>query len=200
MISRLSGILLEKHPTQIVISTGGVGYELFIPLSTYSLLPEVNQEVSLLTHLQVREDAWQLFGFSSPEERELFKLLISISGIGPKVGLTILSGIGVDGFKRALGERDLAALTAISGIGKKTAERIIIELKDKITYVTDQTTSVDETGTRNGSDLLNDSLNALIALGYKRNQAEAAVKKVMKNRDDEARSVEDVIRLSLQMV
>jgi len=199
MISCLSGILIEKNPTRIVVSTAGVGYELFIPLSTYSFLPEVNQEVALLTHLQVREDAWQLFGFSDSEERELFKLLISISGIGPKVGLTVLSGIGADGFKRAVVDRDLAALTAISGIGKKTAERIIIELKDKIT-ITEKAACTDIPDEWQASDLMNDSLNALMALGYKRSQAETAVKKVIRNNDDEAKTVEDVIRLSLQMV
>jgi holliday junction DNA helicase RuvA len=199
MISRLSGTLLEKQPTQIILSVFGVGYELFIPLSTFSLLPEVGEEISLLTHLHVREDAWCLYGFASADERRLFRLVISISGIGPKAGLTILSGIGVDGFKRAVRDRDLVSLTAISGIGKKTAERIIIELKDKL-GIDDSERSDSREGFGDGSSLLSDSRNALMALGYKKEQAETAVKKVMKNRAEETTSVEDIIRLSLQMV
>lgn len=199
MISRLSGTLLEKHPTQIIISACGVGYELFIPLSTYSHIPETGEEVSLFTHLHVREDAWCLYGFASVDERQLFRLLISISGIGPKAGLTVLSGIGAEGFKTAVRERDVSSLVAISGIGKKTAERIIIELQDKVSIASpDRVTSGDLCAT--GSDLLTDSRNALMALGYKREQADKAVKKVMHNRDENEASVEEVIRLSLQMV
>ncbi len=199
MISCLEGIITEKNPTRIVLMVGGVGYEVFIPLSTYTVLPECNQKISLLTHLSVREDAWNVYGFASEEERELFRQLIAISGIGPKVGLTVLSGMGINNFKKAIAERDLASITSIQGVGKKTAERMIIELKDKVTLLIapdddllDLPVGVD--------DSMTDSVNALIALGYKRPQAEGAIKKVLKARGDEATSVEDIIRLSLQMV
>jgi len=200
MISCLNGVLLEKQPTRIIVSVNGVGYEVFIPLSTYSTLPDCDQGISVLTHLSVREDAWNLYGFASEEEREMFRLLISISGIGPKVGLTVLSGIGIDNFKRAIAERDLARITSIQGVGKKTAERMIIELKDKI-----KITVTDESGDDNSMSVLaddgmQDSVNALIALGYKKAQAEGAIKKVLKARGDKNTSVEDIIRLSLQMV
>ena len=133
MISFLKGTLIEKHPTAVIVESGGIGFEIVIPLSTYSQLPIVNERIQLHMHLHIREDAWQLFGFWTAEERALFKLLVSISGIGPKLGITILSGIGIANFKRAVVQRDIASLTGISGIGRKTAERIIIELKEKIT-------------------------------------------------------------------
>src|SRR5512140_3308878 len=133
MISFLKGKLVEALPTQVVLDVNGVGYEALIPLSSYDKLPQPGQEVKLLTHLAVREDAHTLYGFMTAAERELFRLLINtVSGIGPKIALNILSGIAVTAFRGAVANGDVKALSQISGVGKKTAERIVVELKDKI--------------------------------------------------------------------
>jgi Holliday junction DNA helicase RuvA len=200
MISSLNGLLIEKHPTRIILSVHGVGYEVFIPLSTYSTLPDIQKDSMILTHLHVREDAWTLYGFATSDERDLFRLLISISGIGPKVALTVLSGIGIDNFKNAIAENDVTRLTSISGVGKKTAERMIIELKDKIKIVLPKGAAREQDASVYVSDVMTDAVNALVALGYKKNQAEDAIKKVLKARGDEPVGVEDIIRLSLQFV
>ncbi len=200
MLSFLKGVLIEKHPTVALIESGGIGFEVFIPLSTYSKLPSNDEKVQLNVYLHVREDAWQLFGFWTLEERELFKLLISISGIGPKLGITVLSGIGIDNFKKAVVNQDVSSLISISGIGKKTAERIIIELKEKV--------SIDKgLGPDVGLDfvgaedlLLKDSVTALISLGFKKHQALTGVKKILAQEGRENLSVEDIIRRSLQYI
>src|SRR5437762_11731823 len=133
MISFLHGKLIEALPTQVIIDVHGVGYEALIPLSSYDKLPPPGQPVKLLTHLVVREDAHTLYGFMSAAERELFRMLINtVSGIGPKIALNILSGISVIAFRGAVANGDVKALSQISGVGKKTAERIVVELKDKI--------------------------------------------------------------------
>ncbi|MBU1862977.1 MAG: Holliday junction branch migration protein RuvA [Candidatus Omnitrophica bacterium] len=198
MFAFLEGTLIEKHPTVAVVAVDGIGYELLIPLSTYSKLPEVNQTVKVLTHLHVREDAWQLFGFWTVEEKELFKLLITISGIGPKLGLTILSGIGVTNFKQAVINKDNTTLTAVSGIGKKTAERIIVELKEKIKLDEETLGRLSPATAFSTEDALTeDSLTALISLGYKRHEAQAAVKKVIAKEGSDNLSVEKLIRKAL---
>src|SRR6202171_2742582 len=133
MITFLHGKLVESLPTQVVVDVNGVGYEALIPLSSYDKLPQPGQEVKLLTHLVVREDAHVLYGFMSVAERELFRLLINtVSGIGPKIALNILSGINVIAFRGAVANSDFKVLSQISGVGRKTAERIVVELKDKI--------------------------------------------------------------------
>src|ERR1041385_389620 len=133
MISFLHGKLIEALPTQVIIEAHGVGYEALIPLTSYDKLPQPGQEVKLLTHLAVREDAHTLYGFMSAAERELFRLLINtVSGIGPKIALNVLSGISVTAFRGAVANNDTKALSQISGVGKKTAERIVVELKDRI--------------------------------------------------------------------
>src|SRR5215471_16354186 len=133
MISFLHGKLIEALPTQVVLEVNGVGYEVLIPLSSYDKLPQPGQEVKLLTHLAIREDAHVLYGFMSAAERDLFRLLINtVSGIGPKIALNVLSGISVTAFRGAVANSDVKALSQISGVGKKTAERIVVELKDKV--------------------------------------------------------------------
>src|SRR5215471_20884247 len=133
MISFLHGKLIEALPTQVVLEVNGVGYEVLIPLSSYDKLPQPGQELKLLTHLAVREDAHTLYGFATSAERDLFRLLINtVSGIGPKIALNILSGVSVTAFRGAVAGGDVKALSQISGVGRKTAERIVVELKDKI--------------------------------------------------------------------
>ncbi|MDP9292549.1 MAG: Holliday junction branch migration protein RuvA, partial [Verrucomicrobiota bacterium] len=133
MITFLEGVLVEALPTQVVVAVHGVGYQVLIPLSSFDKLPAIGAQIKILTHLQVREDAHVLFGFMSVAERDLFRLLVNhVSGIGPKLGLAVLSGISVGNFKTAVVASDVAALSRISGLGKKTAERIVLELKDKV--------------------------------------------------------------------
>src|SRR5438105_13087011 len=132
MITFLDGKLVNALPTQAIVDVGGVGYEVFIPLSSYDKLPSAGQPIRILTHLAVREDAHVLYGFMTPAERDLFRLLVnSVSGIGPKLALAVLSGMSVNNFKAAVVNSDVAAISKISGVGKKTAERIVLALKDK---------------------------------------------------------------------
>src|SRR5882762_5478467 len=133
MITFLDGKLVNALPTQAIIDVGGVGYEVFIPLSSYDKLPAAGQPIRILTHLAVREDAHVLYGFMTSVERDLFRLLVNnVSGIGPKLALAVLSGMSVNNFKAAVVNSDITAISKISGLGKKTAERIILELKDKV--------------------------------------------------------------------
>ena len=172
MIALIRGTLAYKSINHVIIDVGGVGYRLFISLSTFYSLPETG-EVSLFTHTHVREDALLLYGFLSLEEKDLFVILIGISGIGPKVAINILSHIPTGDLKRAIAEGDVKRLTGLPGIGKKTAERLVLELKDKIGPIEDLPGSVDSStalGTSAG-DLLNDVISALVNLGYKENQA-----------------------------
>ena len=132
MIAHLRGTLLEKHPNQVIIECAGVGYDVTIPVTTFSKIPEVGQEVKLRIHTQVREDAFALFGFASETEKQLFEKLISVSGIGPKLAVTVLSGLAASDLVSALRTGDLAKLVKIPGVGKKTAERMVLELRDKV--------------------------------------------------------------------
>jgi len=201
MYNFIRGVVAEKHPTVVVIDVGGIGYEVSIPLSTFTHIPSPQQEVQLHAHLHIKEDAWRLFGFFSQEEKDLFKLLISISGIGPKIGLTILSGIGIINFKKAVKNNDVVSLTAIAGVGKKTAERIIVELKEKIDGINkaeEDASGLDDVDLQN--ELTTDSLNALMSLGYKRPEAQTALRKALKQDDAEQLSVEELIRHSLTYI
>ena len=199
MYHYLNGRLIEKSPTQLVLETGGIGYQVQIPVSTYSALPETGQTVRILTHFVVREDAQALYGFLTEEERRIFKLLISVSGIGPKMAMTALSGISVPELKKAIVEGSLAVLTGISGIGRKTAERIVVELREKLVLE-----GHDHSGssllTEKPNVLVEDSLQALVALGYRRQNAKEALQKVLKNPGAEKLSVEELIRASLKYV
>jgi holliday junction DNA helicase RuvA len=177
MIAFLRGQLTEAIPTQVVIDVHGVGYRVLIPLSSFDRLPVPGQEVTLLTHLAVREDAHVLYGFFTQAERDLFRLLIdSVSGIGPKIALNVLSGMNVTAFRAAVAEGDVKALARIHGVGKKTAERIVVELKDKL----GQTAVWEAASSRHtlsvADQKLNDAILALMALGYRQAEAHEAVR------------------------
>src|SRR5215831_3869683 len=177
MIGFLHGKLVEALPTQVVVDVQGVGYEALIPLSSYDKLPQPGQEVKLLTHLAVREDAHVLYGFMSTSERDLFRLLINtVSGIGPKIALNVLSGISVTAFRGAVANSDIKTLSQISGVGKKTAERIVVELKDKIGPAGAWEASSAQRALSPADQKINDAILALIALGFKQNDAHDAVR------------------------
>jgi holliday junction DNA helicase RuvA len=177
MIAFLDGELAEAWPTQVIVSVHGVGYLAQIPLSSFEHLPLVGQRVRLLTHLVVREDAHLLFGFLSSAERDLFRLLLQhVTGVGPKLGLAVLSGMSVSQFKSAVVHQDIAALARISGLGKKTAERIVLELKDKVGVAA--AWEVAAAGRHDGAAKLNDAVLALISLGFKQVEAQKALREV----------------------
>jgi holliday junction DNA helicase RuvA len=171
VIGRIRGELLEKNPPQVVVMSHGVGYEIDVPMSTFYLLPRTGEEVALLTHLVVREDAHLLYGFMTAGERSAFRQLLKISGVGPKVALSVLSGLSVDDLSVAVASQDAARLTKVPGIGKKTAERLVLELRDKLPVAI---TLTQATASQSGGDVL----NALLGLGYNDREAAAAVKQL----------------------
>lgn len=187
MIGRLHGKLLEKNPPQILIDVSGVGYEVDVPMSTFCNLPEVGGELTLHTHFVVREDAELLYGFATLAERAVFRALIKISGVGPKIALALLSGITVDQLKDAVDRGETGLLTKVPGIGKKTAERLVLELKGKLAGTGAATAAVPTSGARA------DVAAALIALGYSEREAAAAAKKL-----PEDCTVNDGLRLALK--
>lgn len=172
MIGRLSGILYDKNPAQLLIDCNGVGYEVSVPMSTFYNLPSTGEKVALLTHMVVREDAQLLYGFGTQQERELFRELIKISGIGARTALAILSGMSVKDLAQAVTLQDAGRLTKIPGIGKKTAERLLLELKGKL--------GADIGAAAGGAEAesSNDILSALLALGYSEKEALLAIKQV----------------------
>ncbi|HUL96791.1 MAG TPA: Holliday junction branch migration protein RuvA [Usitatibacter sp.] len=172
MIGRIQGVLVEKNFPQVIVSCAGVGYEIDVPMSTFYPLPRTGEEVTLLTHLVVREDAHLLFGFLTAGERGAFRQLLKISGVGPKVALSVLSGMSVDDLSAAVSNEDAGRLTKIPGIGKKTAERLVLELRDKLPR------AVLATRTEAASAASSDVLNALLGLGYNEREASAAVKQL----------------------
>ena len=177
MIAHLRGAILEKHPNRVVVDVGGVGYDVAVPLSTFYVLGERGAEVSLRVHTHVREDAIALFGFVTAMELDLFERLISISGIGPKVGLAVLSGIEPGELVGAIERGDLARLTAIPGVGKKTSERIVLELNDRLPKAPVAPAAA---GAVDAPVLRDDLLSALVNLGYHRPLAEKAVDAALK--------------------
>ena len=172
MIGRIHGKLVEKHPPQIVVDVQGVGYELDVPMSTFYQLPATGAEVSLFTHLVVREDAHQLFGFATEPERRAFRQLLRISGVGARTALSVLSGLSVADLRDAVSAQDGCRLTKIPGIGKKTAERLLLELRDKLDAVTVAA------GASKGDGQTGDISNALLALGYNEREAGWALKQL----------------------
>lgn len=175
MIAQLRGLLVSKDPGQIVIDVNGVGYQVFVPLSTFYQLPEVHQEVHLRVYTHVRDDAIQLYGFHAAEERMTFELLTGVSGIGPRLAANILSGISVDEFIPAILDGDIARLKAIPGVGRKTAERIILELKDKVTEVPcARRLAVSRQPSPERDRVIEDVVSALLNLGCSRKEAVAA--------------------------
>lgn len=177
MIAFLSGTLVAALPTQVLLDVGGVGYEVLIPLSSYDRLPSPGSALKLLTHLQVREDAHTLYGFTSEAERDLFRLLLNhVSGVGPKLALAVLSGMSVTSFKGAVVAGDVAAIARIKGLGKKTAERIVLELRDKVGVAAAWEAASSQLLPTPAEAALNDAVLALIALGYRQVEAHKAVK------------------------
>jgi Holliday junction DNA helicase RuvA len=192
MIARLTGKLAVKNPGEIILDVGGVGYQVFIPLSTFYELPERGEILSLQIQTIVRDDAFELYGFLTLQEKELFKLLLGVSKIGPKLATGILSGIATDELKTAIVTGDMLKLSSIPGIGRKTSERLILELRDKIpkAYMTEEAVALP-------GELFDDVLSALLNLGYKRPLAENAVKRAI-NEAGRDKSLEEIIRLGLK--
>lgn len=172
MIGRIHGKLLEKHPPQIVVDVQGVGYELDVPMSTFYQLPATGAEVALYTHLVVREDSHQLYGFATEPERRAFRQLLKITGIGARIALSVLSGLSVADLRDAVTTQDSGRLTNIPGIGKKTAERLLLELRDKLDAVAVATAAA------RGDGHVTDITNALLALGYNEREAGWALKQI----------------------
>ena len=199
MIGFLSGKILEKEANNVIVDVAGVGYEVTIPLSTFYELGEVGSDVSLRIFTHVREDALQLFGFRTARERDLFLKLISVQGIGARLGIAVLSGMSADEIVTAIRTDNLARLTSIPGVGRKTAERMVVELRDKIAELSVGAAagSASATGTASRSDTtFDDALSALINLGYQRNAAEKALQEAAK--DGTELSVQKLLRSALQ--
>jgi holliday junction DNA helicase RuvA len=192
VIGHLRGRLVRKAPPALIVDVNGVGYELEAPMSTFYRLPEVGSEVQLATHLVVREDAQLLYGFASEDERRLFRDLLRVTGIGPKIGLALLSGIDVDTFMRCVEAQDVAALTRIPGVGRKTAERLLIEMRDRIRALGQLPASVPAAGGVAGARA--EAYAALVALGYR----SVEVNRLLQGVDHEGAGTEELIRRALQ--
>ena len=192
MIGRLTGQLLEKQPPGLLLDVQGVGYEVEAPLSSFQALPAIGERVTLFTHLVIREDAHCLYGFVTGRERELFRALIRVSGVGPKLALTLLSGMRVDDFLQALHHNDITALTRIPGVGRKTAERLVIEMQDRAQALPGGPGAA--TGPGDVAGAAAEAVNALIALGYKSAEAGRLVERV----DATGLASEEIIRQALQ--
>lgn len=201
MIGRIRGVLLDKQAPDILVDVQGVGYEIQAPMSTIYQLPPVGKEVVLHTHLVVREDAQLLYGFFSLQERSMFRSLIKVSGVGPKMALAILSGMAVDEFARTISKGDIAALTRMPGVGKKTAERLVVEMKDRLSDWGGELPPVDlPAGAPKGErQLTQEAETALIALGYKPQEAARLISSALKGNPQITRS-EELIRLALRSV
>ena len=189
MIAKLNGILSDKSPPQIIVDCNGVGYEVEVPMSTFYNLPEIGAKVQLLTYMVVREDAQLLYGFGSEQEKSTFKQLLKVNGIGAKSALSILSGVSIDDLVHAVSQQDVVMLTRIPGIGKKTAERLLLELKDKFGAIKDLSNA------NQTKSAAHDILNALLALGYNDREALAAVKLL-----DKELTVSDGIKQALKLL
>lgn len=196
MIAALEGRLTEKHPSRIVVDVQGVGYEVHVPLSTFYELGEPGSDVSLRIHTHVREETLALFGFASTLELQLFERLISVNGIGPRLALTALSGIEPPELVRSVQQGDVARLTGIPGVGKKTAERMVVELRDNLPNIASADTVPASLIKGEADDLRGDVLSALLNLGYHRQLAEKAIKTALKGSDDLV--FEDLLRQALR--
>jgi Holliday junction DNA helicase RuvA len=196
MIFCVKGTLIEKTPTRVVLDVGGMGYGVNVPLSTYEKIGDVGSTVELLTHLHVREDCLDLYGFATSEEKELFELLILVSGIGPRLALGILSGSEVHSFAEAVATSNTAMLTTISGIGKKLAERIVVELKDKISVLVYAREKVAAIGLE--SPQYNDAILALVSLGVTRASAAKALRRVVSEAGGKL-NLEEMVRRALSL-
>jgi Holliday junction DNA helicase RuvA len=192
MIGSVRGRIVSKTPPQLTVDVGGLGYELEAPMSTFFLLPAVGEEVRLLTHLVVREDAHILYAFATDNERRLFRSLIKVSGVGPKIALALLSGISVEAFAMCVQNQDIAALTRVPGIGRKTAERLVVEMRDRLGPAADP--AVTATASAPAPNPEAEAFGALVALGYK--PAEAT--RLLKAAGPGTHSTEELIRRALQ--
>jgi Holliday junction DNA helicase RuvA len=190
MIGRIQGVLLEKHPPQILVDANGVGYDVEVPMSTFYNLPAIGERVTLLTHLVIREDAHLLFGFATEAERRLFRQLLKIAGVGARTALAVLSGMSVAELSDAVLSQDTGRLTKVPGIGKKTAERLLLELKDKL-----GAESLAGTAVQRPTPAASDVLRALVSLGYSEKEALGAVKQLPENL-----TVADGIRQALKQL
>ncbi|NOX91384.1 MAG: Holliday junction branch migration protein RuvA [Gammaproteobacteria bacterium] len=196
MIGRLHGTLLEKQPPQLLLDVGGVGYEISAPMTTFYELPETGNEITLHTHLAVREDAHVLYGFLCEQDRLLFRTLIKVSGVGPKLALAILSGMAADEFAGCVQQGDSALLTRLPGVGKKTAERLVVELKDRLKDWQGVALPAEVSTSRAvpANDALKDAISALVSLGYKPQEASRMVSQL----ESDGLSSEELIRLALK--
>jgi len=190
MIGRITGTLLEKHPPQVLVDVGGVGYEIDVPMSTFYNLPASGERITLYTHLAIREDAHLLYGFGTEAERQAFRQLLKVSGIGAKTALSVLSGMSVSDLANAIAAQETGRITKVPGIGKKTAERLLLELRDKFSAATATVTTA---GAAPSGE--SDILNALSALGYNDKEASWAVKQLPKET-----GVSDGIRQALKLL
>lgn len=189
MIGRIAGTLLEKRPPMVLVDAQGVGYEIDVPMSSFYNLPAVGERVVLLTHFVVREDAQLLYGFLTAKERDAFRVLIRITGVGPKLALSVLSGLSVDELAQTVAMQETGRLTRVPGIGKKTAERLLLELKGKLADALPTAAASSPAG------VTHDALNALLALGYSDKEALPALKQL-----PEDLSLEDAIRQALKLL
>jgi Holliday junction DNA helicase RuvA len=192
MIGSLNGLIISKRPSEVLLEVNGIGYEVYIPLSTSFKLPSVDQTVQLLTHLIVREDQHTLYGFITEDERKLFRALIKISGVGAKLALTILSGINVEGFIRSVQMQDVDTLIHLPGIGKKTAERLLVEMKDKVGQMGD--IALNDAIESKDLRIIQEAHNALTSLGYKSVEA----RKILDGIDSNGLTVEALLKQALQ--
>ncbi|MBU2507511.1 MAG: Holliday junction branch migration protein RuvA [Bacteroidetes bacterium] len=194
MIGHLTGKIISKKPTQIIVDVNGVGYLVNITIPTFEKLEELGKSVSLFTYLNVKEDALALYGFSTLSEKEMFEILISVNGIGPKLAQSILSGIQVEELKDALRNANLSRIIAVPGIGRKTGERLLIELRDKIENVSDEFTGISQAE----YSVRNDAVSALTSLGYNHKSAENAVRQAINS--NAAAGIEEVIKEALALL
>jgi Holliday junction DNA helicase RuvA len=198
MIAHLSGTLLAKQATSVILDVGGVGYEVIIPLSTFYEMEEPGARVSLRIYTYVREDTLQLYGFKTARERELFLRLISVNGVGPKLAIAMLSSLTADEIIMAIRTNNLARLTSVPGVGRKTAERLIIELRDKVATLAETVAEAPVAGSLSEDSLREDTLSALLNLGYPKAAAEKAIAQAL--RDGGELTVQEILRRSLRLL
>ncbi len=196
MIAYLKGVLAEKDPSRVVVECGGVGYACAIPLSTFDRLPATGADVKVFTHFEVREDAQLLFGFATETERDMFRTMTSVSGVGPKLALAVLSGFTIGDLQLAIAQGDAKRLATVKGVGRKTAERLVVELKDKVNPIEALANSSVAANAAQGG-VLRDAMLALTALGFAEDAARQAVQRALEDEPGVA-SVEDVVRRALK--
>ncbi len=196
MIAKITGILSNISLTEIIVETNGIGYGIVIPLSTYDKLPREGEKISLHTILNIREDAHTLFGFATPEEKALFKLLNTVNGIGPKLSIKILSSISVNSFCEAISSSNIKALSKINGVGPKSAERMVIELKDKVVVISPESSFTGATAYAESKNV-EEAVLALVQLGFKYDTAKKSIMKIAHELPTEEHNSENLIRLAL---